>query len=85
MNNGHPMPMAAIRTRRATNVSLDAALLEEAKVLDINVSRAFEQGLAAQIAELRAERWLAENANALTSSNSYVEKGGLPLADYRRF
>jgi len=79
------MPMTATRTRRATNVSLDAALLEQAKVLDINISRACEQGLAAQIAELRAERWLAENANALTSSNGYVEKGGLPLAGYRRF
>lgn len=54
-------------------------------MLDINISRACEQGLAAQFAELRGERWLAENANALTSSNGYVAKGGLPLAGNRRF
>jgi len=79
------MPTTATRARRATNVSLDAALLEEAKVLDINISRACEQGLADRIAELRAERWRTENADALTSSNGYVEKNGLPLARYRRF
>jgi len=79
------MPTTATRARRATNISLDAALLEEAKVLDINISRACEQGLAAQIAELRAARWRTENANALTSSNGYVEKSGLPLGRYRRF
>jgi antitoxin CcdA len=85
MENGLAMPTTATRVRRRTNVSLDAALQEEAKVLDINISRACEQGLAAQIAELRAARWRTENADALTSSNGYVEKGGLPLAHYRRF
>ncbi|NLC36469.1 MAG: type II toxin-antitoxin system CcdA family antitoxin [Alcaligenaceae bacterium] len=32
-----------------------------------------------------AERWLAENDEALRSSNDFVEKHGLPLAKYRRF
>lgn len=31
------------------------------------------------------ERWLAENDEALRSSNDFVERHGLPLARYRRF
>ena len=42
--------------RRPTNVSLNARLLEEAKALGINVSRAAERGLALQIAEARAKK-----------------------------
>jgi antitoxin CcdA len=79
------MSSTATRMRRATNVSLDTTLLEQARSLDINISRACEQGLAAQIAELRAARWRIENADALASSNGHVERGGLPLAPYRRF
>lgn len=32
-----------------------------------------------------AERWLAENDEALRNSNDFVERHGLPLARYRRF
>ena len=71
--------------RKATNVSLDLSLLEQARALDINISRACERGLAAQIAETRAERWRAENAPALASSNDYVERHGLPLSGFRQF
>jgi Post-segregation antitoxin CcdA len=38
--------------KRATTVSLNSDLLEQAKILGINVSRACERGLAEQIAEL---------------------------------
>jgi antitoxin CcdA len=71
--------------RRAANISLDAAMLTEAKALRINISRACEEGLEAQIARVRGEAWLAENGQALESSNAYVEAEGLPLADLRRF
>lgn len=71
--------------RRATNVSLDSNLLDAAKELGINLSRACERGLTEQVAETRAERWLAENRDALDYWNDYVEKNGLPLARYRQF
>jgi antitoxin CcdA len=76
---------AARAAKRATNVSLNAALLDEAKQLGINVSQACEQGLAKEIAEARAQRWLDANAEALDSSNAYVERHGLPLGEYRQF
>ena len=72
-------------SRRATNVSISARLLEEARALDINVSRAAERGLAAALAERRAALWVEENRGALESSNAYVERHGLPLAKYREF
>ena len=71
--------------RRATNVSLNAHLLAEARALDVNISRAAEQGLARAIAERRASLWLEENRAALDSSNAFVDKHGLPLAQYRNF
>lgn len=71
--------------RKATNVSLRADLIEQAKALDINISRACEQGLEQQVSKSRAERWLEENREAIESTNAWVEKHGLPLARYRMF
>lgn len=71
--------------RRATNVSLGADLLAEAKALGINVSQAAEAGLARAVADKRAQQWLQDNHAALESSNAYVEQQGLPLAGHRQF
>jgi antitoxin CcdA len=78
-------PGADDAPKRPTNVSLNTRLLKEAKALKINVSRAAEQGLAAQIAEARAKAWKAENREAIQAANKYVEKHGLPLGRYRQF
>lgn len=71
--------------KRATNVSLNAELLEAAKEHDINVSKACERGLADEVAAARSARWLAENKEAIEGWNDYFEKHGLPLAKYRQF
>lgn len=73
------------QSKRPTNVSLDEALLADAKSLQINISQAAEQGLARAIADKRTELWLVENQAALDSFNDYVAKHGLPLARYRQF
>jgi antitoxin CcdA len=72
-------------TRRATSLTLDGALLDEARALGVNVSRAAEAGLAAALREERARRWREENAAAIESHNRYVETHGVPLARYRKF
>lgn len=77
--------MSRQSSRKATNVSLDSGLLEAAKDLGVNISRACERGLAEQIAETRAERWLKENQAAIESSNRFVDTQGLPLARHRQF
>ena len=71
--------------RRPTNVSLDAALVDAARGLGINLSKACERGIAEQVAETRAARWIDENRDALASSNAHVEARGLPLASHRQF
>ena len=71
--------------KQATNVSLRADLVVEARDLGINVSKACDRGLALAIAEEKSRRWLEESKEAIQSSNAYVAKHGLPLARYRRF
>lgn len=46
---------------RPTNVSLDRALVDDAKSLGINLSQACERDIADQLAKTRAEQWLDEN------------------------
>jgi antitoxin CcdA len=71
--------------RRATNISLPADLVEEAKALRVNLSRACESGLARSVAEARKARWLEENREAIDAYNERIEREGLPLAEFRTF
>lgn len=77
--------MTAAPARRAANLSLDPTLLDEARALGVNVSRAAESGLREAVRSAKAEAWLRENAEAIASSNAWVEANGLPLAAYRTF
>jgi len=72
-------------TRKAANLSLDAELVASARELDINISRAAEDGIAQAIKAERERLWLEENADAIRLENEYVEKHGLPFAKYRQF
>ena len=72
-------------TRKPTNLLLDSALLNESKGLGINVSRSAEAGIAEAVKLCKQQNWLKENAEALASSNAYVEANGLPLARSRQF
>jgi antitoxin CcdA len=72
-------------SKRATNVSLRADLIDEAKSLGINVSEACEQGLAQEVARSRRDAWLEENLPALEAWNEWVRENGIPYAEYRQF
>jgi antitoxin CcdA len=71
--------------RRSTNISLPEDVVREAKELGLNISQASEKGIVAEIAVRRREKWLAENMDAIKSNNEWIEKNGLPLAEYRMF
>lgn len=73
------------RSKKATNLSIDAELLKAAREFEINISRACEAGLAKAVTEARAAQWLRDNAEALVSSNLHAEKHGIPLARHRQF
>ncbi len=68
--------------RRPTNVSLPADLIEEARDLKVNISKACEAGLSMEVAKTRAERWREENRSAIQYWNRWVEENGLPLEEY---
>ncbi|MGD9809957.1 MAG: type II toxin-antitoxin system CcdA family antitoxin [Sphingobium sp.] len=80
----HDRKLAA-GVRKATNVSLDTGVVDEAKRLGINISRACEEGLARQIAEARGRIWREENAGAMDAANAWVDRHGIPLARHRQF
>jgi antitoxin CcdA len=71
--------------RKSLNASIDAALIQEAKALGINISRAAEEGIAKAVKAEKTRRWQEENREAIESSNDYVKRNGLPLAKYRLF
>ena len=74
-----------ITTRRAANVSLPVELLDEARQLGVNVSRACSIGLADEVKRMREAKWIEENMAAIESSNRWIDEHGLPLAKYRPF
>ncbi|MBY5361799.1 type II toxin-antitoxin system CcdA family antitoxin [Rhizobium leguminosarum] len=75
----------AQQARKAANLSLDEGLVSQARELQINISRAAEDGIAKAIKAERERLWRIENAEAIAASNSYVEKHGLPFQKYRQF
>lgn len=77
--------MEQAQTRKPTNLSLDQSLLADAKSMEINLSRAAEDGIRQAVAETKTARWRSENAAAIDSSNEFVEKNGLPLSKLRQF
>ena len=68
--------------RRPTNVTLPEALLADARSLGINVSQACERGVAAAVADAKAQRWLRENGEAIEAWNGYIEQHGVPFAEF---
>lgn len=71
--------------KRATNLTIDPVLLDEARALNINLSATFEASLRDAVRKLKAAQWLEENRAALEGYNAWVEKNGLPLEKHRQF
>jgi antitoxin CcdA len=71
--------------RKAANLSLDSELVSQARELNVNISRAAEEGIERAIKSERERLWRLENAEAIAEANEYVDKHGLPFAEYRQF
>jgi antitoxin CcdA len=65
------------RAKSAVNLSIDSALLAEAKGLGINLSDSFEQQLRTLVRAAAGKKWLAENRAWIASYNEEVEKHGM--------
>jgi len=66
-------------------LTLSVSLVTEARERGVNIPQAADVGIVATVSRIRQERWLAENQDALESSNAFAERYGLPLARYRTF
>jgi antitoxin CcdA len=62
--------------KKATNLSVNADLLNKARELDINLSATLEQALVEVLRQRQRERWLAQNRGAIAAYNDHVEKHG---------
>ena len=77
-------PAASASPWRATDVTLPETLLWDARAIGINLPQACKRGLAAEIADVRRQRWLAANQGAMDSWNEHVAEHGVPLAAFRQ-
>lgn len=71
--------------KRATNLSIRADLLAEARALKINLSQAFESHLAELVRTRKRELWLMENRGAIDAYNQRVEEEGVFSDGWRTF
>jgi antitoxin CcdA len=81
------MKNAPGRSRRkvATNLSVRAAVAQQAKALGLNLSEVFEAALLDAIRRKREQMWREENRSAIESYNAKVAKEGLFSDDWRKF
>nr|WP_136251340.1 type II toxin-antitoxin system CcdA family antitoxin [Ningiella ruwaisensis] len=71
--------------KKATNLSINSDLLKRSKSLNVNLSATLEQALNEKLKAIESERWKAENKNAITAYNQYIEENGCFSDEYRNF
>lgn len=71
--------------KRATNVSVNADLLVQARLCGVNLSQALEDALKSRLAEERRRKWLEDNREAIEDYNKHFEKYGLWSDGLRMF
>ena len=76
---------AAKPLKRATNLSLNAKVLDTARELGMNLSATVDALLAEEVKKRYWERWNAENKEAIEHYNARIKREGLPLARHRTF
>lgn len=79
------MPTIVATPKKATNITLSADVLSEAKALGINISQACDQFLRERVKQEQERRWQADNAEFIVAYNAGVERDGLPLNAWRTF
>lgn len=60
--------------KNATNLSINADLLSNAREMGINLSATREQALLEALKKRLSEQWLLENRAAIAAYNDHIEK-----------
>ena len=69
--------------KKATNLSLNAKVLETAKQLGMNISQTVDTLLAEEVKRRYWEKWRDDNREGFEAYNERIRQHGLPLAKYR--
>ena len=69
--------------KKATNLSLNAKVLETAKQLGMNISQTVDTLLADEVKRRYWQKWRDDNREAFEAYNERIRQDGLPLAKYR--
>jgi antitoxin CcdA len=72
-------------SKKAVNLSVDAALLREARERDINLSATLERALAEVLRAERRATWLTENRKGIAAYNDQVVAQGAFADTLRSF
>ncbi|MBD9660079.1 MULTISPECIES: type II toxin-antitoxin system CcdA family antitoxin [Pantoea] len=79
------MPSTAVRQKKTVSVTLEPALLEQAREAGLNLSAILSKALHYEIRTTEAERWKRENSEGLQELNRITEEHGLLSDEYRTF
>ncbi|PWC17403.1 type II toxin-antitoxin system CcdA family antitoxin [Brenneria corticis] len=63
--------------KKRANVTVNAALLSEAKACGINLSSLLEESLKERLRQHRRQKFIAENKEAFESHNAFLATAGL--------
>ncbi|MFZ1232829.1 MAG: type II toxin-antitoxin system CcdA family antitoxin [Thiofilum sp.] len=71
--------------KRASNLSINSSLLEQARHYKINLSKLLETALIKTIQEKKQQEWLEQNRTALEAYNQRIEDRGVFSDGLRSF
>ncbi|MCS2148811.1 type II toxin-antitoxin system CcdA family antitoxin [Scandinavium manionii] len=79
------MPGMSVRHKKTVSVTLEPALLQQAREAGINLSAVLTAALQQEISASGAERWKQDNRAGLQELNRITDEQGLLSDDYRTF
>ena len=71
--------------KKATNLTLNARVLEVAREMGMNVSQVVDTLLQEEVRRLYREKWLADNQDAINEYNERVRREGVFSDGLRSF
>lgn len=79
------MTASVMRHKKTVSVTLEPALLRQAREAGINLSATLATALRHEIRESESERWKRTNRKAIQELNRITDEHGLLSDDYRTF
>jgi antitoxin CcdA len=79
------MPSTGVRHKKTVSVTLEPALLQEARNAGLNLSALLADSLKKELRLLETQAWQRENRSGIQELNRITDEHGLLSDDYRTF